>query len=168
LPLQSFLIPVCLRMSIAKVALNKSVPAIILTDLFRTTLSYEYIKTGQASYRSDAIHSNYSHNSGNAYKTFYRFPPASAIALRQQRRPPIRLHDTGMLAAQLAWLMHSTGMRNHPHFLHHGLHKISHPLGFVGLHQPTLQLWIVGGDAGRTGVLIALQGLNTAQRKHKA
>jgi len=44
-------------MSIAKVALNKSVPAIILTDLFRTTLSYEYIKTGQASYRSDAIHS---------------------------------------------------------------------------------------------------------------
>src|SRR5690606_41995943 len=73
-------------------------------------------------------------------------PPASAIALRQQRRLTIRLHDTGMLAAQLAWLIHTTGMRDHPHFLHHGLHKIGHPLGFVGLHQPTLQLRIVWAD----------------------
>ena len=43
-----------------------------------------------------------------------------------------------------------------------------HPLSLVGYHQALLQIRVVGGDAGRAGVAIALQRLNTAERKHEA
>ena len=52
-------------------------------------------------------------------------------------------------------------------FLLHLLLILANPFGLVRGNQPALQFFLVRGDPCRAGVLVALERLNTAQRKHK-
>jgi hypothetical protein len=52
-------------------------------------------------------------------------------------------------------------------FLHERYRVLGNSLGFIRHHQPPLELGIMGSDAGWTGILVALQGLNATKGQHE-
>ena len=73
-----------------------------------------------------------------------------------------------MLATKPARLRHAAGMGDHFDMLAHRVGIDCDPFGLVAHNKAALEALLVGGDAGRTGVLVALQRLDTAQREHEA
>ena len=73
-----------------------------------------------------------------------------------------------MFSIQGSWLRNSAGVSDGFHLLHYRLRIARHTFRLIGHDQAALQLGIVGGNACRTGVLIALQGLNAAKRQHES
>ena len=59
-------------------------------------------------------------------------------------------------------------MGNHLYLVHQVGGVIRHSVGLVSGVQPLLQFLVVGGDPGRAGVPVALQGLHATQGKHEA
>ena len=72
-----------------------------------------------------------------------------------------------MLPIQQARFPHPAGMGDHLHFVHQVLRVVCHPHSLVFRIQALLQFLVVGGDAGRAGILVALQGLHAAQGEHE-
>ena len=75
--------------------------------------------------------------------------------------------DQRVIAGQLVRVIYTAGMSDHPHFSAHGFYEFSYSLGFVFRIKSALEPFVMGGDAGGAGVLIALHGLNTAECKHE-
>ena len=73
-----------------------------------------------------------------------------------------------MAAVEFTGRTDTTGMRDDADLVDHIACISCDALGLVGWVQATLQLHIMSGDAGRAGVLVALQGLDAAERKHEA
>ena len=59
-------------------------------------------------------------------------------------------------------------MGDDAHFMMHGFCITLDALGLVGDVEPALQILVVGGDTGRAGVLVALEGLDATQCEHEA
>ena len=73
-----------------------------------------------------------------------------------------------MFAAHLARFCDADGMGDSFHLFVNILRITGHTHVFILHNQALLEPRIMGGNAGGAGILVALQGLNTAQREHKA
>ena len=72
-------------------------------------------------------------------------------------------HHAAMLALELARVVNTAGVRNHADLLDDIFHVILDPDRLVHGVEALLKPAIVGGDAGRAGVPVALQGLDAAK-----
>lgn len=73
-----------------------------------------------------------------------------------------------MMAAEFAWLFDTAGMGDDADFMGNAFGVVGDTHGFEFRIQTALKFFIVGGDAGGTGIFITLHGLNAAKREHKA
>ena len=89
------------------------------------------------------------------------------IQLIERNRLAIRLHEAAMHTPQTAWLRCATGMRDDPDFLFYLLLITADAVTFVFWNQASLQAFVVRRNTRWTSVPVALQGLDTTQRKHK-
>ncbi len=80
----------------------------------------------------------------------------------------VRRVDTDMEAAELTGFPDPAGMREYADFIHHVFRVVCHPYRLVLRVQSSLELFIMRGDTGRAGVLVALQRLDATQGEHEA
>lgn len=81
---------------------------------------------------------------------------------------PGGLDDAHMLASKFAGMTQTAGVGDHFDLLVHVSTVGRYPGRLVLDDKATLQAWLVGGDASRTGIGMAAQGLDTTQREHEA
>ena len=68
----------------------------------------------------------------------------------------IFLHDTGMPATEFTRLMHAARMRDDTNFVADVFNVVGYTCRFLFMDETALQFFIMGSDAGRAGVLVAL------------
>ena len=76
-------------------------------------------------------------------------------------------HDAAMGPAQLARLMGPARVGDHPDFPDHALDIVGYADGLVGGVEALLQTGIMGRNASRAGILVALQRLDAAKGQHE-
>ena len=59
-------------------------------------------------------------------------------------------------------------MGDYPDFVNDIFYVMTNAIGFLFVHQATLQFFVMGSYTCRAGVLVALQRLDTPQGEHKA
>jgi len=73
------------------------------------------------------------------------------------------LHDPHMVALELMGTAEATGVGQHVELLVDLGGVAGDPFRLFRHHQPFLQPWVLGGDAGGTAILMTLQRLDAAQ-----
>ena len=77
------------------------------------------------------------------------------------------VNDKCVLRAQIGGVKHAATVRNQRHLFLHRCGVVRDSGRLYLRIQAFLQLWVMSGDARWTGILIALQRLNTTQREHE-
>ena len=78
------------------------------------------------------------------------------------------LDDAHMVAHESARMSGAAGVGDQAGAVANFADEILHPHCLVGWVEAALQPGIMGGDAGRAGVLVAFERLDAAKRKHEA
>lgn len=77
-------------------------------------------------------------------------------------------HDAAMVPLEHPRVINAAGMRNDADLLVHGRGIAVDTLCFVGGDKSTLEMLLVGRNAGWAFIGIALKGLNAAKGEHEA
>lgn len=76
-------------------------------------------------------------------------------------------NDAGMKGPKFTWFVNTAGVGEHTNLVHHVTHIVFDTNRLERRVKTFLQARVMGSDAGRAGVLVAMQGLDAAKCKHE-